>query len=83
MLDMVKCPFKLNFDDLKDLGPTGFLETPMVDDIMVMIFFLQHYHMSVMKLQSLVQEKVLHISDVIFLALVFAIRDLTLIWRIA
>ena len=30
---MVKCPFKLNFDDLKDLGPTGFLETPMVDDI--------------------------------------------------
>ena len=33
MLDMVKCPFKLNFDDLKDLGPTGFLETPMVDDI--------------------------------------------------
>ena len=33
MLDMVKCPFKLNFDDLRDLGPTGFLETPMVDDI--------------------------------------------------
>lgn len=30
---MVKCPFKLNFDDLKDLGPTGFLETPMVYDI--------------------------------------------------
>ena len=68
---MVKCPFKLNFDDLKDLGP------------MVMIFFLQHYHMSVMKLQSPVQEMVLHISDVIFLASVFVIRDLTLIWHIA
>ena len=50
---------------------------------MVMIFFLQHYHMSVMKLQSPVQEMVLHISDVIFLASVFVIRDLTLIWHIA
>lgn len=83
MLDMVKCPFKLNFDDLKDLGPTGFLETPMVYDINGYDILLQHYHMSVMKLQSLVQEMVLHISDVIFLASVFAIRDLTLIWRIA
>lgn len=55
----------------------------MVDDINGHDILLQHYHMSVMKLQSLVQEKVLHISDVIFLALVFAIRDLTLIWRIA
>lgn len=27
---MVKCPFKLNFDDLKDRGPTGFLETGLV-----------------------------------------------------
>lgn len=29
---MVKCPFKLNFDDLNG-GPTGYLETPMVEDI--------------------------------------------------
>lgn len=55
----------------------------MVDDINGYDILLQHYHMSVMKLQSPVQEKVLHISDVIFLASVFAIRDLTLIWRIA
>lgn len=83
MLDMVKCPFKLNFDDLKDLGPTGFLETPMVYDIngYDILFAALPYECDETAKPGSRNGSAYFRRDI--LASVFAIRDLTLIWRIA